>query len=307
MPTKLEKTRNSDFDVNGHIKSRHSRHQNADLYNEYYPGLATIELNISELCNRTCSFCPRHDPSVYPNQKLFMDEYTVQKLTTEIIQTGWYGDVHITGFGEPHTHPHLLEIVQILRTAPVYIEITTNGDRLIDSDLNYTKELFRAGLDMLTVDCYDGEEQYKRRQAEMLFLPGNGWRLRKHYDTGNAQELIAEYGFNNRSGIMGGTGVQNQCYLPFYKTMIDWNGDVVLCCNDWHRQAGNMGNILETSFAECWNSEKLTAIRAELAKGSRRGACANCSIVGTKFGFESFSIHTEYDIASIRASLPDTI
>ena len=39
-----------------------------------------------------------------------------------------------------------------------------------------------------------------------FFLP-NKWRLRKHYDTGNAEELIAEYGFNNRSGIMGGTGV----------------------------------------------------------------------------------------------------
>ena len=280
------------FDVDGHIASRQARHSSANIHSKHYPGLATIELNITELCNRTCSFCPRHDPEVYPNQKLFMDEYTVQKLALELSQSDWYGDVHITGFGEPHTHPHLLEIVQILRTAPVYIEITTNGDRLIDSDLNYTKELFRAGLDMLTVDCYDGEEQYKKRHSEMLFLPGK-WRLRKHYDTGNAQELIAEYGFNNRGGIMGGTGIQNQCYLPFYKTMIDWNGDVVLCCNDWHRRAGNMGNILETSFAECWNSPKLTTIRAELAQGVRRGVCASCNIVGTKFGSDSYRILTQ--------------
>ena len=295
MQTKSERTKTKKFDVDGHIASRHARHTSANIQSKNYPGLSTIELNITELCNRTCSFCPRHDPEVYPNQKLFMDEYTVQKLATELNASDWYGDIHITGFGEPHTHPHLLEIVQILRTTSAYIEITTNGDRLIDSDLRYTKKLFDAGLDMLTVDCYDGEQQYTKRKSEMLFLKGK-WRLRKHYDTGNAQELIEEYGFNNRSGIMGGSGIQNQCYLPFYKTMIDWNGNVILCCNDWHRKAGNMGNILETSFEECWNSAKLQGIRTELAKGIRRGVCENCSILGTKFGVDSFRLHSNMQV-----------
>lgn len=290
MQTKLTSTKT--FDVEGHIASRHSRHQSANIHSKNFPGLATIELNITELCNRTCSFCPRHDENIYPNQKLFMELSTVEKLTNELLASDWYGDIHITGFGEPHTHPKLKEIVTILSEANVFIEITTNGDRLIDSDMAYTQELYREGLDMLTVDCYDGDDQYTSRVLAMQSLKGKH-RLRKHYDTGNAQELITEYGFNNRGGLLGGTGIQNQCYLPFYKTLIDWDGGMVLCCNDWHRQAGTMGNIVNSSLELCWNSEKLKLIRAELSQGLRRGVCADCSIVGTKFGRDSFLLHTQ--------------
>ena len=34
------------------------------------PGLLTIEINITELCNRICSFCPRANPDIYPNNNL---------------------------------------------------------------------------------------------------------------------------------------------------------------------------------------------------------------------------------------------
>lgn len=284
------------FNVDQHIANRHQRHQNANLDSKFYPGLSTIELNITELCNRTCSFCPRHDPKIYPNQKLFMSLDTVAELSRQLQDSDWRGDVHITGFGEPHTHPYLLEIVHILREADVYIEITTNGDRLIDSDIYYTLKLFEAGLDLITVDCYDGEEQYNQRKEKMDgYLTPSFYnnRLRAHYDIGNTDDLIKQYGFNNRAGTMGGTGIQNQCYLPFYKTLIDWNGNMVLCCNDWHRQAGTMGNIVESSLKECWNSEKLVAIRKDLAKGYRKGVCEKCNIKGTKFGEESFLIHTQ--------------
>tara|TARA_B100000900_G_scaffold142372_1_gene120662 strand:+ start:576 stop:1430 length:855 start_codon:yes stop_codon:yes gene_type:complete len=280
------------FDVKGHIKSREARHGNANIQSKDLPGLATIELNITELCNRTCSFCPRHDPEVYPNKKEFMELDTVSSLTQQLIATDWYGDIHITGFGEPHTHPKLNEIIAILRKANVYIEVTTNGDRLIDSDIDYAVKLFKSGLDLITVDCYDGDMQYKQRKNKMLdtFQDLYDWRLRNHYDDGNAQSLIEQYGFNNRAGTMGGSGIQNPCYLPFYKTMVDWNGDITLCCNDWHREAGNMGNILVDGFINCWNSDKLIWIRKQLAKGKRGGVCASCSIKGTKFGSESVEV-----------------
>ena len=104
------------FDVKGHIQSRQARHGNANIHSKHLPGLATIELNITELCNRTCSFCPRHDPEVYPNKKEFMELETVSSLTQQLIDTDWYGDIHITGFGEPHTHPQLKEIISILQS-----------------------------------------------------------------------------------------------------------------------------------------------------------------------------------------------
>lgn len=281
------------FDIEKHIKSRADRQARANINSVDMPGLSTIELNISELCNRTCSFCPRYDPAVYPNQKLFMSLDTVRNLTRQILETDWHGDIHITGFGEPHTHPKLKEIISILREADVYIEVTTNGDRFIDTGdgIDYTKDMFRCGLDMLTVDCYDGDKQYADRVLTVKKLKHHGnIRLRNHYDDGNAQALIEQYGFNNRSGIMGGTGVQRPCYLPFYKTLIDWDGGMVLCCNDWHRKEGHMGNVNVEGLMESWNSNKLNKIRSSLAQGKRFGACSGCSINGTKFGESSFSL-----------------
>ena len=278
------------FSVEGHVASRQHRHSQSDIYNKQFPGLATIELNITELCNRTCSFCPRHDPQVYPNQKLFMELDTVATLTSQLKSAAWHGDIHITGFGEPHTHPQLREIISILREANVYIEVTTNGDRLIDTDIDYSLSMFKAGLDMLTVDCYDGKEQYLERENKMLnvFQDVHNYRLRNHYDTGNPEDLIAEYGFNNRAGAMGGNGIQGQCYLPFYKAFVDWDGEVRLCCNDWHRKAGTMGNILDIGFSECWKGQKLQMIRKHLSRGQRGGACSSCNINGKKFGKESY-------------------
>ena len=281
------------FDVDAHIKNRQKRHDSANIHSKDLPGLATIELNISELCNRTCSFCPRYDPEVYPNQKKFMSLDTVRALREQIEATDWYGDIHITGFGEPHTHPELPEIVKIIGgSKKTFVEVTTNGDLLVDKTPDEAGEMLtRGGLDRLTVDCYDGDQQYAKRIMIVRKLSRYGEvRLRQHYDTGNTQDLIQEYGFNNRGGIMGGEGVQNPCYLPFYKTLIDWDGGMVLCCNDWHRKEGHMGNILTDGLVASWNSERLNSIRKSLAKGERYGVCAGCSINGTKFGESSFSL-----------------
>ena len=42
--------------------------------------ILTIELNTTELCNRKCVFCPRHDSSVYPNRNLNMSVDTAEKI-----------------------------------------------------------------------------------------------------------------------------------------------------------------------------------------------------------------------------------
>ena len=46
--------------------------------------LQSITINPTELCNRTCHFCPRSDPKVYPNQNLHISEETVRRLSSEL-------------------------------------------------------------------------------------------------------------------------------------------------------------------------------------------------------------------------------
>jgi len=278
-----------DFDISRHINNRITRYKRARIYSKDLPGLATIELNVSELCNRTCSFCPRHDPSLYPNQKKFMDISTVQTLVEQIQNSDWSGNVHLSGFGEPHSHPDLLGIVKTLKQSDkIYLEITTNGDRLVDKDTDELVELFNNGLDVINVDCYDSKEQYITRK-EVLKKIGVTYNIRNYIDQG-MEKAVTDYGFTNRGGTLGEVSSTGTCHLPFYKTMIDWNGDIVLCCSDWHREAGSFGNILKSPLTNIWNGSKIKNIRESLLDSKRTGVCSKCSMNGTKFGKSSTDI-----------------
>lgn len=278
-----------EFDLVKHIDTRTNRYKRSNIRSNSFPGLATIELNISELCNRTCSFCPRFDPKVYPNQKQFMDLKIVRSLVKQIDNSDWNGNVHLSGFGEPHSHPELLDIVKILgKSSKVYLELTTNGDRLVDKDINELVDCLNNGLDIVNVDCYDNEEQYQNRKL-ILDSVNARYTLRKYFDTGMA-DAVLNYGFTNRGGTMGEVASTGTCHLPFYKTMIDWNGNVILCCSDWHREAGSFGNILKYPLTDIWNGSIIKKIRESLLDSQRVGVCSKCSMNGTKVGKPSLKL-----------------
>ena len=91
-----------------------------------FPLFSFIELNINELCNRTCEFCPRYDPKVYPNQNLHMKADTAELL---IEQTRDFVNRYtITGRGEPLLCKNIYEILSVFRIHNVPFHITTNGD-----------------------------------------------------------------------------------------------------------------------------------------------------------------------------------
>lgn len=275
------------YDLKKHITARTHKYKRANVYSKSLPGLATIELNLSELCNRTCSFCPRNTTTNYPNQKKFMSLDVIDALVDQIEECDWHGNLHLSGFGEPHSHPELLEVIKRLsKTKKFIIEMTTNGDRLVDKDIGELVECFNNGLDIVNVDCYDDEEQYNKRK-QVLDKIGARYNLRKYFDTG-FDNAVKNYGFTNRGGTLSIVESSGPCYLPFYKTMIDWDGNVILCCSDWYREAGKFGNILNESLTTIWKDSKLNDIRNNLSKGIRSSVCSKCSMNGTKVGKTSF-------------------
>ena len=145
------------FDVNEHLEYRNKRYHNADITNNQLLGLSTVEVNPTELCNRTCSFCPRSDPAVYPNQNLNMTVETATKLSEQLYDSNFTGDIHITGFGEPTLNPNILDIINAF-SKNFFTEMITNGDRLTSGKLKH-EQLTNKGLNSLIVDCYDGPEQ----------------------------------------------------------------------------------------------------------------------------------------------------
>ena len=68
------------------------------------------------------------------------------------------------------------------------------------------------------------------------------------------------------------------CPLPFYSLNILWNGEVILCCNDWGPQE-IVGDISRQSLFEIWNGSAMNHHRHLLYQGANKKSqvCRDCS------------------------------
>ena len=60
-------------------------------------------------------------------------------------------------------------------------------------------------------------------------------------------------------------GVFTYCNYPSYSVLIDWNGDVFLCPQDWQRRV-TTGNIMQEDFFNIWTGAALTKYRKKFIK-----------------------------------------
>ena len=178
------------FSIETHIDYRQSRLKQVDIQNPQLLGLAAVEINPTELCNRTCSFCPRHDPEIYPNRNLHMSLETVSVLVEQLKAANYSGEINITGFGEPFLNKQIVDIIQICSTA-FYTSVITNGDR-IRANPQLLEELQGTDLDLLMVDCYDDAEQTQWFE-DTLAKYTTPYKIRNHYDTGDVD--FQSYGY----------------------------------------------------------------------------------------------------------------
>ena len=260
--------------------------------------ILTIELNTTELCNRTCVFCPRHDPEVYPNRNLHMSVEDAE-IISKNIGSGFKGKISFTGFSENFLNKNFYDIIKVMRNNLSYsiFECNTNGDFLTEDN---AKVIFNNGLDLLYVNLYDGMEQIEK--FDKLFSNANiskdKFKYRAHYSQ-------KDYGLkiNNRGGAITWLGFDDSdieslkgtpCYYPFYKMFIDYNGDVLLCCNDWGKEI-RVGNMIKNKLEDVWLGDKIKTIRDKLTVGDRNHSpCNKCSVNGQLFGKKSFDLINEY-------------
>lgn len=69
------------------------------------------------------------------------------------------------------------------------------------------------------------------------------------------------------------------CFLPFFQMNVLFNGDVMLCCNDWGRNS-ILGNVNEQSLMDIWNGPKANQIRRNILRKEYETikACKGCSV-----------------------------
>jgi radical SAM protein with 4Fe4S-binding SPASM domain len=249
------------------------------------PLFSWIDINLTELCNRVCSFCPRADSDFYPNQNLNASSNMVRRIADELKQIDYQGGVVFCGYGEPLLHPELINLCRAF-DPKTRLEIVTNGDRLT-SEL--VRDLHAASVNLLVVSMYDGPHQieYFKKIFNDAGVSDDYYILR---DRWHSEEDEFGLKLTNRAGTIN-TGNQAEidktkpCFYPHYSMVIDWNGDALLCVQDWNKKV-KFGNVNGSSLIDIWHSPLMQKYRRPLGKGKRnKQPCNQCNAEGTLHGY----------------------
>ena len=252
-----------------------------------------IELSLIDVCNRSCSFCPRSDESIAPNTHQKMGKVLIDKLYEDLKKINFEGAFSVCGYGEPLLYRDLDYLTNVLGDLGP-IEIVTNGDPL---NVKKIVKLYKSKVSQLVISLYDGPEQILKfnDMMKMANIPETFVTLRDRW-----YDPTLDYGvkLTNRTGTVT-VGDQpeledfkkRKCFYTAYQIMIDWDGNTYLCPQDWQRRV-SLGNIMQTSFFDIWSGTILKKFRSKLLAGDRSmSPCNKCNADGQVYGkkhYEAF-------------------
>ena len=229
--------------------------------------IKSIEINPIELCNRSCSFCPR---SVgYPNSNYTMSLDTARQINSRLAEYGYNQNITLCGFGEPLLHKNLSDLVKIIISgiSVNVVSITTNGDRL---SKDVADELSNAGVTKFNISMYDEDrEEYFTKMLD-------GYQVDcRHYYNKPTNEVNRIQIYKSSSDI----NINRGCNIPSYKFFLDWDGSGYLCSNDWNKSVTN-GNVYTHTLDEMLHSDVMNTYREMLKNGRSRSPCSSCNVDG---------------------------
>lgn len=245
----------------------------------------TLCLEITARCNRRCTFCPVAY-NTRPDER--MDYNLFDKALEDLRQVNYRGRIELYIYNEPAKDmEYLLACITAARhrVPGSCLMIATNGDYLRGPQ--NIVPLFNAGLNQLLINCYS-PGLYERRLPWLKALPANISQEKSVYavlhpkvktvqmlDKSNPEEFgTGVFRLINRAGnipqFLPATSapIKRMCVKPFRLLNINWQGQAMICCQDYHGQV-NFGNIKDSSLIELWNHPVMNEYRRRLLKKDR--------------------------------------
>ena len=204
----------------------------------------SVSLEISTYCNRKCHYCPNKD---YETPKNFMSWDIFKSAIAQLKDIKYTGIFQYHLFNEPLFDERLTDFVRYTSThlPKVTRVLISNGDLL---NIEKAKELSEAGIDKFVVTVHDSNPE---RNLERLKPVKEFLKEKMRLQTSNELYLT------NRGGLIDIEDEKRKAdykKCPYIRTLtIGYNGDVILCCHDYFRKYV-MGNVMEKSILEIWNS-----------------------------------------------------
>lgn len=270
---------------------------------------AKVYIEISNICNLKCSFCPGTTRSP---KRMNTDEF---KIVLEKIKD--YTDyIYFHLLGEPLCHPDLETFLQIAEEMNFKVIITTNGtllnkcnDILLNSNSHYKTVIslhsFEANDNKISLknylnDCFSYAKSAENKKIVVLRLWNNGGKDTLNNDILNVLEKYFPKPWNEERN---GTRIGEKIYIQ-YGDKFDWptlesnnvnenvfcyglrdqigvlaDGTVVPCCLDSNGDI-NLGNIFEDNMKNILNSQKSQNIYNGFSNRTAcEELCKRCSFV----------------------------
>lgn len=251
---------------------------------------SSVEFENITTCNRRCSYCPNsiYDRGLIKNKKI-MNETLFKKIVDELASFNFDGRVSPVFFGEPLLDERLTVWTAYMRKKlpNATIIIHSNGDFLT---LGLHDNLVKSGVDLFVITEHGENMSYNIKELlknfhevkykddymhDKAYAP-----IRQSKATILYRDIKKKNNLYNRGGLLENMlpiKVKKPiCELPSSILLIDYQGNVILCCNDYFSKI-KFGNIKNESILNIWNKKEFKKIRNELKKGNfRLDMCKKC-------------------------------
>lgn len=264
-----------------------------------------IDIGTTNLCNASCIMCPHTKLKNFGTMDMELYKKIIDNCERLEIK-----DVVLSFFGEPLLDKLIFERIKYAKSKGLRVSFYSNGslinkenaEKLIESRLDSitisldgstkdTYEKIRKGLNFDIVDKNVERLSQMRIEVNLVLveLEENKKDIKKFYKKwkdkvhsvniinmrnwgGTIDKQTTKDSFNNNNKN------RKPCAFLWNKLVVDWNGDVVLCCDDWNHST-ILGNLNNQTIEEVWNGEKLNYIRQLHMEGSfnRIPLCSKCN------------------------------
>jgi len=269
------------FLVNDHLIPKQHRAGLRDVYDrsDYYWSrlrqrrdvFTQVEIETNSDCNRKCRICPRHK---HEREVGFMPDELYSRLLDQLASMRFRGRLSPVFYNEPLMDERIFRLMRQAKTKlpGCNIVVFTNGSLLTGDNI---QELVESGVDTLLVSQYEGNLRADaRRYAEAIRdLPE---RFGKHlrYRTLGDQDFLSSSGGLVR---VQKPVTKTRCMQASLSCVVDFHGDVVLCCNDYNG-SHVFGNVGEEHILDIWNKPGFRKLRQELRHGDfQLEICKSCA------------------------------
>ncbi len=265
-----------------------------------------VEFEPHAFCNRTCAFCPNSALDRKNNLQVF-DRALHRKVLNELLEIDYAGTVAYSRYCEPMAREEIFDYVAEARglLPRACLKIVSNGDYLSHEKIS---RLASLGLDYLAISVYLPEGVAWSRQAVLEQIGkfskrvNMDFRLRRKsgssvfvdFLTGPSRMTIDARCHDFAPGKQGfdrGMSVgwlqedrfvrKDPCLFVFRNFTMDYNGNVMPCCNlrsDHPRHAPYvLGNVAAETIFDIYARPPFTTWRRALSGfGPKPAPCRHC-------------------------------